>query len=412
MDNVKKQGILAVIGSVFAIFLPGSLVFGFPGIMRPIWSDMLMIESGALSYVLFFLIASLGIFMFFVGKWTGILGVRKLMIIGTIVTSFATIMVAFASSIFTIYLWAFLIGGASCFIYSPGVNTVQRWFPHKRGLVSGIVNLTFGISAAIMAPFYGKLIHIIGYRSLCIYLGIVVLIVGIIASSFTELPDKNTSDKLMSKISKSNNKSLEFDIPPKNAVKTKNFWLIWGVWALMGGAGVSMTVLSVDLGLHLGYELVMATTILTAFNLTNGFSRIISGWISDIIGRQLTLSITFFLAGIAYFVLVISSNNSNDFISSLTMLWILAAIIGFAYGTLFSCSSPMISECFGLSHFGIMLGLVFTGYGFVASILGPALSGYLVHLTSEFTISFLYLGLFSIISGVMILFVDTPKAIN
>jgi len=404
LDIRRRKGILAVIGCAFAIFLPGSLVFGFPGLMGPVWRDILAIESGALSYIMFFMLAALGIFMFFVGKWTASIGVRKLMMIGTVLTSLATLMVAFVSSSLMIYLWAFSVGAASCFIYSPGINSVQRWFPQKRGLVSGIVNLTFGISAAIMVPIYRILLEAIGYQTLCISISVITMIVGLIAAQFTEIPERVKGIEPQSaNPQKPAPTADEFSLSPKEAAKTKNFWLMWGVWALMGASGVSMVTLSVNFGLSKGFSLAAAATVLTAYNLTNGLSRLLSGAISDIIGRKTTLSITFIGAAIAY-ILLPSAN-------SLLLISVLAAFIGFGYGTLFAVSAPMISDCFGLKHFGVILGLVFTAYGFIASIIGPAVSGYILGVTNgNYHVVFYYLSSFALVSAVLIMLVNTPKA--
>lgn len=390
---------MAVIGSVCAIFFPGSLIFGFPGLMGPVWRDMLQLQSGALSYTMFFMLASLGIFMFFVGKWTATLGVSRLMAIGTLLTSAATVMIAFVSAVWMVYLWAFLVGSASCFIYSTGINTAQRWFPHKRGLVSGIVNLTFGISAAIMVPLYRWLLVLIGYQALCLMVGVLCLAVGLWASRYTELPQVVISGP--ANLTVPHPTSSPPDMLPGEAVRTRNFWLIWGVWALMGASGVTMVTVSVNFGLYRGYELSAAVAILTAFNITNGFSRIISGALSDRIGRKITLSLSFFATGLAYLALPASH--------SLLMLSLLAAAIGFGYGTLFATSAPMISDCFGLKHFGVILGMVFTAYGFVASVIGPAVSGYLLSITSQdYTLVFRYLAVLALISAGLIMGVKPP----
>ncbi|NIO12163.1 MAG: MFS transporter, partial [Deltaproteobacteria bacterium] len=89
----------------------------------------------------------------------------------------------------------------------------------------------------------------------------------------------------------------------------------------------------------------------------------------------------------------------------------LAAIIGLAFGTLFAVSAPLAADCFGLEHFGAILGLVFTAYGFLSGALGPSLSGYLLDITEgNFTIVFTYLGVFCMLSGVLIRFVHPSRA--
>jgi OFA family oxalate/formate antiporter-like MFS transporter len=84
---------------------------------------------------------------------------------------------------------------------------------------------------------------------------------------------------------------------------------------------------------------------------------------------------------------------------------VLASVVGFAFGTLFSVSAALTSDCFGMKHFGAIYGLVFTAYGFVAGVLGPWLSGYVLDATgSNFQVVFIYLGIFCLASAGFIWF--------
>ena len=89
------------------------------------------------------------------------------------------------------------------------------------------------------------------------------------------------------------------------------------------------------------------------------------------------------------------------------MVWaVLAAVIGFAFGTLFAVTAPLAGDCFGMAHFGAIFGLIFTAYGFVSGPLGPWLSGYILDTTgNNYTIVFSYLGLMYLLSAGLILFV-------
>jgi len=172
---------------------------------------------------------------------------------------------------------------------------------------------------------------------------------------------------------------------------------------LQGAAGISMVTLSTAFGLSRGFTMESAVIILTVFNIMNGFSRISMGYFSDIIGRNSIMSITFFAAGCAYFAL--------PHVTSLAASAVLAAMIGFAFGTLFAVSAPLVVDCFGLKHFGAILGLVFTAYGFVSGAIGPSLSGYILDVSGgNFMIVFAYLGIFCVLSGFFIRFVSPPQA--
>jgi MFS family permease len=86
-----------------------------------------------------------------------------------------------------------------------------------------------------------------------------------------------------------------------------------------------------------------------------------------------------------------------------TLFFVLAAVVGYAFGTLFAVSAPLASDYFGLTHFGAIYGLIFTAYGFVAGPLGPWLSGLALDATGgNFKLVFSYLGALCAISTICV----------
>jgi OFA family oxalate/formate antiporter-like MFS transporter len=129
---------------------------------------------------------------------------------------------------------------------------------------------------------------------------------------------------------------------------------------------------------------------------------LIAGHLSDMMGRRLTMGLTFGAAGLGYVLL--------PQVTGLVSWIIAAAVVGFAFGTLFSVSAPLIVDCFGMARFGAVFGLVFTAYAFVAGPLGPWLSGYILDRTGgNFTLVFTYLGSLCLVSAVLIRYVHPPK---
>jgi len=190
-----------------------------------------------------------------------------------------------------------------------------------------------------------------------------------------------------------------------DSLRTKSFWFLWLTWAFQGAAGIAMVTLSTAFGLSKGYGFESAVVILTAFNVTNGLGRFLTGYLSDLVGRNFTMSLTFFAAGCAYLVL--------PHATSLEFSALMAAVIGFGFGSLFGVSAPLVTDCFGMKHFGPIFGLVFTAYGFVSGIIGPSMSGYILDATNgNFGVVFAYLGIFCLMAGVFIRFVLPPHAAN
>ncbi|MBM3299657.1 MAG: MFS transporter [Deltaproteobacteria bacterium] len=400
-DN--RKGLWAVVGSSVAIFWPGAFIFGFPGVMAPLWKDMFQAGQGALGSIMFFVLAAVGILMFFVGRWQERLGIRAMVSIGALICGLDVILIAFASSLTMVYVWAFVMGAASCFIYIPGLTTVQRWFPARRGLVTGIVNLMFALSAAVLAPILSYLLPVLGYWTTTVILGTVALCVGVVAAQLTGAPPTTS---LVSPPKTGSSTAVQLDISHSltvgQSVRTLSFWSLWFTCSLQGAAGIAMITLSTAYGLSKGYMLESAVIILTAFNLASGLSRLIGGILSDLVGRNLVMSSAFFASGLAYLVL-----PHVDHIIALAML---AIVIGFAFGTLFAVSAPLTVDCFGILHFGAIFGLVVTGYGFVAGPLGPSLSSYILDATrGNFTVVFSYLGTFCLLSGFLVQLVRPPR---
>jgi OFA family oxalate/formate antiporter-like MFS transporter len=389
-DRLKTAA--TVCGCCGIVFLPGSLIFGFPGIMAKYWMEAFSVGRAQVGQIMFFVLAAVGIFMFIIGRLQEKIGPRWLAVAGSLLCAGSVVMVGRAEEMTGVYLWAFLTGAASAFLYLPALTVAQLWVPHRRGLVSGLVNTAFALSAAIMSPIYIALLDRLNYPRLTLIIGGAVLIIGLTAAMAVRFPSaaravpEDTVNAVLPEVA---------SMTLSQSLRTRSFWLLWTIWALAGAASIAMVTLSVPFGLFRGLTLSDAVLILTAFNLTNGLSRILSGLISDAIGRKKTMGIFFLAAGCAYLLM----NHASG-------LWtwaLLAAVIGLALGTLFSVSAPLVSDCFGMAHFGSIYGLVFTAYGFVAGALGPWLSGFLLDVTGgNYTIVMTYLGIFLIIAAFLL----------
>ena len=404
-----SRDLLAVIGSCIAIFWPGALTFGFPGVMAPFWQEMFGVGRAASGLTIFFMLAAVGIFMFLVGRWQERWGLRAMMILGVILTAASSVLVSQATSITTVYAWAFLNGMASCFVYVPALTLVQWCYPRKRGLVAGTVSMVFGLSAAIMSNVFGLMHAQLGYEAMNLAAAFFTLLTGLFGAYFARAPhswEDAASARRSKKTGKFENEisvaASERSFTVRESLHTKSFWMLWITWTLAGASGVSMTILATSYGLFLGFSLPSAILLLTAFNLTNGMSRLASGILSDHFGRNRVMSLSFLAAGLAYLLLPWTKGAWS--------CAFLAAVVGFSFGTLFSVSAPLVADCFGLEHFGSVFGLTFAAYGFVAGPLGPTLSGYLLDITeNNYPLVFFYLGIFYLLASVCILRVIPPR---
>jgi OFA family oxalate/formate antiporter-like MFS transporter len=388
----KAGRTLVLIASACAIFWPGAFIFGFPGVMSPHWQQTFGVGRSEVGQTIFFILIGATCFMYLCGRWQEKYGPAKLAVLGAVICGGSTIWLSQAESMTAVHVWAFSAGASSAFIYVPALTVVQRWYPERRGLVSGFFNMAFALSAAVMSPVFNVLLSSWGYQIINRTLGGIALIVGLAAATLIRFPRMDPATPAAVMANEASNRSVA------EALKSREFWCIWLTWVLAGGAGASMLMLATGFGLARGLTLTQAVVLLTAFNLTNGSGRLVSGFFSDRWGRSRTMSISFTCAALAYLIM-----------PHLGGIWLwstLAAVIGFAFGTLFAVSAPLAGDCFGMTHFGAIFGLIFTAYGFLSGPLGPWLSGYILDLTrGNYTIVFSYLGLMYLVAAGLIVLV-------
>ncbi|MCB2228337.1 MAG: MFS transporter [Desulfarculaceae bacterium] len=381
--------------SCLAIFMPGALAFGFPGVMASHWQEAFGASRAQIGQIIFFMLAGVALITYLAGRWQERWGPGRVVVLGSLLGAGSNLLLIWAQGMTEVYIWALANGMYGGCVIIPALSVAQRWFAANKGLAAGLVSMVFGLGGAVTAPLFTWALAEAGSARLCLAVAGVVLAGGLALAPLLRFP--------AAPLPASGPGGTGPSPGVGQAVRSMSFWALWLTWALGGAAGIAMITLSTTFGLSRGLDLAGAVIILTCFNLTNGFSRLLSGWVSDHLGRNLTMAATFLAAGIAFFLL-------NQF-SGLPVWAGLAAVIGFAFGTLFSVSVPLTADCFGLEHFGAIFGLVFTAYGFVAGALGPWLAGHLLDLSGgDFGLVFGYLGGFMLASAGLILLVRPLKA--
>jgi OFA family oxalate/formate antiporter-like MFS transporter len=405
----NTKGWIAVLACSAGIFWSGALVFAFTGIMGEFWRHSFNVGFAETGRIIMFVLLGLASMGYVAGRFHAKQGTKRCFLIGTVLMILGMIVLMAATDIYMIYLWAYLQGLGVMFIYSPGLGTVQQWFPHRRGLVAGMVNLVFGLSGAVMSPVFNAMVLGMNPMNIYIIVAILIAITNIIAAFFCETPGKakltyfqrREHDDLLESISAKAAAAGIKVVQAKTAgeaVKTVPFWCLFICWALMGSAGMSMVGVSTAYAASIGLS---GAAVLTAFNLTNGFSRIVAGALSDKIGANITGLIAFILAGFGYLGLI--------FFHSLPAIIVLAMLVGTGFGVLFTISAPMIGGIYGLPNFAAIFGLIFISYGLLGAILGPNLWGVILDATGSFTPVFAYFGAFAFISAILIMFVKPLK---
>lgn len=422
-----------ITGCSLTIFIAGMMAFGYPGVMGLYWQEKFQTGVAETGMIVTFMLLALAVAMFFSGKIHKRTGMDTCVLIGLGFYLLAFLILHFAQNIYWVYAWGFVANLGCSFWYGPGLTTGQQVLPEKKGLISGILNLCFGISAAIMSPILNRLLESRGYGTT--NLVVISMIVLAAAGSYllnkeekiektyshsvsdpkmklpgnhelpgnyevpgTNEPEVNNSLRKAA-LNNGRSESSGSDLTVGEALRTKDFWIMWLIWAFMGAAGISMVSLSKSYAISLGMA---SVALLTVFNLANGISRIIVGLCMDKIGGKIT--------GMAAFAMACAGYLLMSHFTGYEPLCLCAIGVGIGFGTLFTISGPIAVNLFGLQNFGMIFGLIFTGYGLVGGIAGPAISGFLLQKTNgNYGVVFTYLGIMALLGMVLMWFVETKK---
>ncbi|OUM57677.1 hypothetical protein PIROE2DRAFT_64865 [Piromyces sp. E2] len=391
-SNFKK--LCTILGCGLLVFWAGVNCFGYPGVMSVYWKDEFHVGDGETGLVVTFIIVALAFSMFVGGhihlKW----GLTCCIISGLVIVCIGYLFLFIAKSIYYVYAYSFICSFGFSFFFSSSLTAAQQAFPSKRGLMSGVVNLIFGVAAAIMTPVLNALLNGPGYTFTNTLTIIFVLLCTFIAYALLWFSGSTKSENMTTANSPD-------DLSIKETLTTREFWTIWLQWTFIGSAGMSIVSLAKSYSISIGETGVI---VLTAFNLANGVCRIFVGLLSDIIGIKLTGVIAYSLMLIGYICL--------PHIHRVSLVCLGVVGVGIGIGTLFTISPPLISKIFGLSNFGAIYGLIFTGYGTIGAFIGPALSGFILQKTNNnYLVVFTYLATMDFIGILLILTVQEKKKI-
>src|SRR4051812_5370072 len=137
----------------------------------------------------------LGIAAFFGGLWLNRSGPLVVAVTGGGLYGLGVFLASFsANKLWWLYISYGVIGGAGLGLaYIVPVAVLVKWFPDRRGLITGIAVGGFGAGALITAPLATHLIQSVGVLHTFAYLGIAYLVVTVVASLFMQNPPEGWS---------------------------------------------------------------------------------------------------------------------------------------------------------------------------------------------------------------------------
>src|SRR5246500_1796730 len=247
----------------------------------------------------------LGFAAFFGGLWLNRKGPRIVALTGGAFYGLGVFLASFSHNLWWLYLSYGLVGGIGLGLgYIVPVAVLVKWFPDKRGLITGIAVGGFGAGALITAPVATRLIQTVGVLSTFAYLGIAYLVVAIVAALFMQNPPEGYQPPGWVPTAKDSAQRATHDFVLGEALKRWQWWALWLILFLNTSAGISLISQEGPLFQELtGVTAIVAGGMVGIASLGNGVGRIFWAWVSDLITRRATFAVMFILQVLLFFLL-------------------------------------------------------------------------------------------------------------
>ena len=326
------------------------------------------------------------------GKMMTVTGPRKMASAGGIVLGAGYILGGlFGSSFFTQLLFIGVIGGAGIGLaYVVPIAVGVKWFPDKKGMVTGLAVAGFGFGATIWVKAAGSWFGLIdnldffglgGVQSVFLLYGVIFLVVVLIGSIVMIDPPEgyvpegwNPPEATSSETSSAALGMIDFE--SGEMMKTPQFYMTWVTFLFSAIAGL-MVIYCIKLfgidslkasGMTVAAASAAAGTAMALYAIFNGLGRIIWGTVSDKIGRKMSIFLMCLFQGIIMLLFYKMGGT-------VTTLIIGACIIGFNFGGNFALFPAITADYFGNKNVGSNYGYILLSYG-IAGVIGPQIAGY------------------------------------
>ncbi len=350
--------------------------------------------------------------MIFIGTYVGgrlqdKKGPRLVALMGGIIYAIGVILASFSqdrSQLWLLVLGYGVIGGFGLgFAYIVPIAMLQKWFPDKRGLITGLAVGGFGFGAVLTSPIAQRLIDSnkdVPTKAF-LPLGVGYLILSLIGASFFRNPPVGYHVPGYSPATSGRVVDSGKDYTEKEALRTPQWYLLMAILALNVTAGIALISQAAASATDIaGYSQLGAAGLVGVLAIFNGGGRIVWAVISDHTGRMPAFAAMLGLQGIGLLLIPHASNA--------VLFFILAAVIYLCYGGGFGTMPATAGDYFGVRHAGAIYGLMILGWS-LGGIIGPVIISWLIGGAKNYTLGYTVIAVIALASIVLTTITKIPR---
>lgn len=402
MTDMKYNRWYCVIGAVLIQFCLG-VVYVWSIFLKPIveatgWA----VSDVSLAYTIS--LAVLPVTMIVGGYLTPKFGPRLVAMLGGVMVCAGMFIAGNASSVYMLWFgYGFLCGGGVGVSYGIPIATLTKWFPDKRGMITGLAVGSLGFGSFVFSKVAYFIMTQVGALATFPIMGIIVL-VGVILGALLikAAPDGYAPPGWTPPASKAGGPTT-YNFKPKEMLGTYQYYYLFIMYAFIMICSLMIIGHASPIGQKVAsLTPVQASTIVGLLGLFNSGGRIAWGALSDKLGRLRSIMIMSIISGVAMF--------SMNYLSSFWMFAIGVSLVAICFGGSVGVFPAITADNFGPKYVGINYGLVLLAYS-VGAIVGPIMATKVIAMTGgDYSIAFIISGSLCMIGAVMAFFFKSPKA--
>jgi OFA family oxalate/formate antiporter-like MFS transporter len=290
------------------------------------------------------------------------------------------------------------------FGYATPIPVMAKWFPDKRGLAVGLAVGGYGAGSALFGPLANlKLIPAYGVHTTFQILGGIFLVMTVIGAFLLKNPPAGykpagwTPAPVTAKTG-----ATTQDFTPGQVLRTPTFYFMWIAYALGTLAGLMVISQLVPFAKSVGIPgAALATMGLVVGAVANASGRILSGWMSDTLGRLNVLRTMIAISMVAMPILYLVGGN-------VALLYVVVFVVYWCYGTQLSVNAATTADFWGTKNAGINYGMLFTAWGF-AGYFGAKIGGTMYDKYHNYQMAFYTAGVLAAVALLAEFLAKRPK---
>ncbi|HEX8626920.1 MAG TPA: OFA family MFS transporter [Catenuloplanes sp.] len=288
-------------------------------------------------------------------------------------------------------------------VYITPIAMLAKWFPDRRGLITGIAVAGFGFGAVVTAPVAKALLNATDDKpSVFLPLGIAYLVAALAGASFFRNPPAGYQVPGFTPATGGPAVAGTRSYTLSQALRTRQWYLLTAILALNTACGIALISQAADAAQSVaGASAATATGLVAILALFNGAGRVLWAWLSDRIGRMTAFLGMLGLQALCFFALP----HASAFVVFAT----LAALVYLAYGGGFGTMPATAADYFGTPHAGAVYGAMIVAWS-IGGVVGPLLTAVLYEASGRsYTVPFTVIGVIALVALVLPMVTRMPS---